>query len=379
MLARPALLILCLLITVAPILAHAPVDAPQQGAVIRLAEEEPGEGLVEAVIAGTDEKIYLHNSVVASSLDVAEAKLTLDANGMPAISIAFTEEGAKTLADVSEKHIGKRLAILVDGDVISAPTLREKISKNALITGNFSKSEAVRIVKALYALPQFPEVSDSVPVPQFVELFNGRDLSGWVDVNTSPDTWRVEDGLLICSGQPIGVMRSEKQYENFVLHIEWRHMNPGGNSGVFVWSEGIVPEGRRLPKGMEVQMLELEWVNLHRTSDGQPRDIGYISGELFGAGGLTATPDNPRGSRSKSLELRCKPAGQWNVYDVVCVDGTVKLAINGKFVNSIRDSSMRKGYLCLESEGSEIHFRNIRILELPPGITTPEQTATVVD
>jgi hypothetical protein len=54
------------------------------------------------------------------------------------------------------------------------------------------------------------------------------------------------------------------------------------------------------------------------------------------------------------------------------------LSINGKFVNSIRDSSMRKGYLCLESEGSEIHFRNIRILELPPGITTPEQTAKVI-
>ncbi|HRX82123.1 MAG TPA: DUF1080 domain-containing protein, partial [Pirellulaceae bacterium] len=112
---------------------------------------------------------------------------------------------------------------------------------------------------------------------------------------------------------------------------------------------------------------------------GEPQDIGYISGELFGAGGLTATPDNPRGSRSMSFELRCKGAGEWNVYDVVCVDGTVKLSINGKFVNSIRNSSVRKGYLCLESEGSEIHFRNIRILELPPGITTAEQTAKVID
>ena len=71
--------------------------------------------------------------------------------------------------------------------------------------------------------------------------------------------------------------------------------------------------------------------------------------------------------------------GRGSAYDVVCVDGTVKLAINGKFVNSSRDSSIRKGYLCLESEGSEIHFRNIRILELPPGITSPEQTAAVVE
>lgn len=215
-------------------------------------------------------------------------------------------------------------------------------------------------------------------VPCFVKLFNGRDLTGWVNVNCDPDTWTAKDGLLVCSGKPTGVMRSAKQYENFVLHIEWRHMQAGGNSGVFVWSEGAVPEGRRLPKGMEVQMLELDWINQH-PKDGKPNHIGYISGELFGAGGLTATPDNPRGSRSMSKELRCKGKGEWNTYDVVCVDGTVKLSINGKFVNSIRDSSVRKGYLCLESEGSEIHFRNIRILELPPGITTPEQTAKVVE
>ncbi len=77
-------------------------------------------------------------------------------------------------------------------------------------------------------------------------------------------------------------------------------------------------------------------------------------------------------------ELRCNGAGQWNTYDVVCVDGTVKLSINGRFVNSIRNSDVRKGYLCLESEGSEIHFRNIQILELPPGVTSEKQVARMV-
>ena len=97
------------------------------------------------------------------------------------------------------------------------------------------------------------------PPAQWVDLFNGKDLTGWVNVNTDEDTWRVEDGLLVCKGTPIGVMRTEKQYENFVLHVEWRHMEAGGTSGLCAWSEGTVPEGRRLPKGMEVQMLELEW------------------------------------------------------------------------------------------------------------------------
>ncbi len=222
-------------------------------------------------------------------------------------------------------------------------------------------------------------IVQAAPPAQFRDLFNGKDLSGWVDVNTSPQTWVVRDGMLVCTGKPIGVMRSDKQYENFILHIEWRHMEAGGNSGVFAWCEGTVPEGKRLPKGMEIQMLELDWVNINKFKDGTPRPIGYISGELFGAGGLKATPDNPRGSRSMSLELRCKGKGQWNTYDVVCVDGVVKLAINGKFVNGVSRSSVKKGYLCLESEGAEIHFRNIRILELPPGITTAEQTVPVVD
>lgn len=214
---------------------------------------------------------------------------------------------------------------------------------------------------------------------EYVKLFNGEDLTGWVDVNTSPETWFVEDGLLKCKGLPIGVMRSEKQYENFILRIEWRHMEAGGNSGVFIWSEGTVPKGRRLPKGMEVQMLELDWPNQHRDRKGNPAHIGYISGELFGANGVKAIPDNSRGERSMSVELRCKGKGEWNTYDVVAVDGTVKLSINGKFVNSIRNSSVKKGYLCLESEGAEIHFRNIQIMELPPGVTTEEETAAVVE
>jgi len=216
-------------------------------------------------------------------------------------------------------------------------------------------------------------------VPGFKDLFNGKDLTGWVDVNTSPETWTVKDGLLVCKGLPIGVMRSEKQYENFILHIEWRHMEAGGNSGVFVWSEGVPAAGKSLPKGLEVQMLELEYPHLNLDKDGNPRHLGYVSGELFGANGLEVVPDNPRGARSMAYEMRCKGKGEWNSYDVVCVDGVVKLAINGKFVNGVSQSTVRKGYLCLESEGAEIHFRNIRLMELPGGRVTPEQTAALVE
>ena len=247
--------------------------------------------------------------------------------------------------------------------IFGGKTVKNKIKRIMVIT-------VVLLCQDCFAQPAAPFV--------FRKLFNGRDLSGWVNVNTADDTWSVRDSKIICKGHPIGVMRTEKQYENFVLHIEWRHMEAGGNSGVFIWSEGTVPEGKQLPKGLEVQMLELDWVNQHKRKDGTLPPIAYVHGEVFGANGLKTVPDNPRGSRSKSIENRCKGKGQWNTYDVVCVDGTVKLSVNGKFVNGISKASVKKGYLCLESEGAEIHFRNIWIMELPPGITNTDNTAPIV-
>lgn len=193
----------------------------------------------------------------------------------------------------------------------------------------------------------------------------------WLNVNTDPGTWWVDGELLKCTGKPIGVMRSEKIYENFILHVEWRHMEAGGNSGVFIWSDAKPDAKTRLPAGVEVQMLELDWVNQH-LQDGRKPPIAYVHGELFGAGGTTTIPDNPRGERSKSIENRCKGKGEWNTYDVICVDGTVKLSVNGRFVNGVRNASSKKGYLCLESEGAEIHFRNFKIIELPPNADVPK-------
>ena len=196
----------------------------------------------------------------------------------------------------------------------------------------------------------------------------------WINVNTADDTWKVNKNELVCKGLPIGVMRSEKQYENFILHIEWKHMEAGGNSGAFVWSDALPDANSRLPGGVEVQMLELDWVNLNKRN-GETPPIAYVHGELFGVNGVETVPDNPRGTRSKSIENLCKGKGEWNTYVVTCIDGVIKLAVNGKVVNGISKSAQKKGYICLESEGAPIHFRNIQIIELPPGVTSPAQTA----
>lgn len=199
----------------------------------------------------------------------------------------------------------------------------------------------------------------------------------WFDVNTSNETWTVrKDGSLLSTGKPIGVVRSEKQYENFILHVEWKHNEAGGNSGVFIWSSAV-PNENRLPNGVEVQMLDLEWVNLN-VRDGVKPPIAYVHGELFGVANVKTATDNPRGDRSKSIENRVKGKGEWNTYDVVCVDGVIKLSVNGKFVNGISKSTQKKGYICLEAEGAKFELRNFKLIELPPGVTSAEQAAALL-
>lgn len=194
----------------------------------------------------------------------------------------------------------------------------------------------------------------------------------WVDVNTTDTTWYKKGKTLVGKGWPIGVVRSERMYQNFIMHVEWRHMEKGGNSGIFVWCDARPEEHNRLPSGVEVQMLELDWVNQNKRN-GETPPIAYVHGELFGAGKTKTIPDNPRGERSKSVENRCLGVGEWNTYTVVCVDGTIKLSVNGKYVNGIRQSSQRKGYLCLEAEGARIEFRKLQVVELDEGYILPEQ------
>ncbi len=166
-------------------------------------------------------------------------------------------------------------------------------------------------------------------------------------------------------------MRSEKQYENFVLHIEWMHMEPGGNSGVFVWSDAGPMRESRLPDGVEVQMLELDWPKLHSENGVMP-PVAYVHGELFGVGGVKTIPDNPRGERSKSIENRCLgPRRVEHLRRRRRRRRRSSCRSTASSSTASAHSTQKKGYLCLESEGAEIHFRNIRIMELPPGVTTP--------
>src|SRR5687767_6933617 len=99
----------------------------------------------------------------------------------------------------------------------------------------------------------------------FTPLFNGKDLDGWVHVNDRKDTWSVQGGMIVTTGKPIGFLRSAKQYENFIMELEWRHMPPKsdavGNSGIFIWADPTPKIGQgHFTRGIEVQVLvNLEW------------------------------------------------------------------------------------------------------------------------
>jgi hypothetical protein len=199
-------------------------------------------------------------------------------------------------------------------------------------------------------------------------LFNGKDLEGWVPVNTAPSTWSVEDGMLVCSGKPIGELRTEKMYQNFILELEWRHMKPRGNAGVFVWADDITAKGVPFHRSIEVQVLENDYGN---------SESHTTHGDIFPIHGATMTPINGRGNGSRAFptEHRSKPSPEWNHYRIECQDGNISLAVNGKVVTQGKDASPRKGYICLESEGGVVHYRNLKIKQLPDTDIDPKHVA----
>lgn len=191
----------------------------------------------------------------------------------------------------------------------------------------------------------------------FHPLFNGKNLDGWVPVNTAKSTWSVKDGMIVCTGKPIGEMRTEKMYQNFILEVEWRHLKPKGNAGIFIWADDITAPGVPFHRGIEVQVLENAYGNTksHTTH-----------GDIFPIHGAKMTPINGRGgNRAFPTESRSKPSPEWNHYRIICQDGEISLAVNGKVVTRGKDCSPRKGYICLESEGGVVHYRNLKIKELP--------------
>ena len=194
----------------------------------------------------------------------------------------------------------------------------------------------------------------------------------FLNANGAPDTWSWVDGVVHCTGQPVGVLRTTKEFTNFELVAQWRHLKSGGNSGIFLWS---APEAYAdlkpgsLPKiGIEVQILDHGYAEQYEQRTGKKPDWFTTNGDVFPVGRSTMTPFPPvapKGSRSFPRKNLSRGVGEWNHYYIRAINGEVRLWVNGEEVSGGTDCQPAKGYLCLESEGAPVEFKNVRIRELP--------------
>lgn len=222
--------------------------------------------------------------------------------------------------------------------------------------------------------------ADETPTGAAVRAFIDDEAPGWralteadfTKVNSADETWSWKDGVLYCTGQPVSVQRTTQQFGNFEMVAEWMHEKPAGNSGVFVWTtpesiEKLTAAGKPgLPQGVEVQILDHGYTDMVKASGGKTDWFG-TNGDVFPVGiKMTLFPPlSPDGSRSFPRKHLAKGHGHWNHYYIRAINGEVRLWVNGEEVSGGTGVEPAKGYLCLESEGSPIQFRKLRVRELP--------------
>jgi hypothetical protein len=192
----------------------------------------------------------------------------------------------------------------------------------------------------------------STPAPGETPLFSGKDMTGWthfLDKGGPMDgTWSVKDGIIICSGKPAGYIRTEADYTNYILRLDWRFSpvtKQAGNSGVLL---RVVGEDKVWPKSIEAQLMS--------GSAGDFWNIGDFQ--------MTADPARTSGRNTKHLFAAEYPIGEWNHYEIIVDKGTVSLWVNGQKLNEATGCAEVPGKIALQSEGAEIHFKDVTIAPL---------------
>jgi hypothetical protein len=182
----------------------------------------------------------------------------------------------------------------------------------------------------------------------FVDLFNGKDLSGWKTNVFGKDqgkTFTVKGDYILVSGQPNGYFYTEKSYKNYIVRFDWRYKRPAnleddkkfnGNSGLLVH---IQSHGKNWPNSLEVQ-------GMNKTHG------SFIP---IGKTGLTNYKFD-----QKTLDKVRNKVGEWNTTEVTVKDGEITAKVNGTQVAS-GNITLTEGPFGFQSEGAELHFKNIKI------------------
>jgi hypothetical protein len=194
------------------------------------------------------------------------------------------------------------------------------------------------------------------PAQEPIRLFNGEDLSGWTavlaDENAkAEEVWTVKDGVLSCSGKPNGYIRTDRDFKDYTLTLQWRFPegSGGGNSGVLVHTSEPGAIGI-WPKSIEVQLFSGNagdfWVI------GTDLDVENEEERKMGRRHLNHTDDSE------------KPIGEWNEMEIVCKGDTISVKVNGDLVNEATNCTATEGAISLQSEGVPIEFRDVVLTPL---------------
>jgi hypothetical protein len=205
-------------------------------------------------------------------------------------------------------------------------------------------------------------ITKTITAETSTSLFNGTDLSGWSHVLVGEgvrkeDVWSVRDGVLVCKGSPLGYLHTNSSHQDFTLTLEWRWA-PGsepGNSGVLLRIAG--EPATFMPKCVEAQLKHENagdiWAFYGASIQGDPARVQQVTGhkDLGDFKGV------------KKLKAAEKPPGEWNLYEIKVSGGNIELKVNGETVNQASGLDVLAGPIGLQSEGAEIHFRNIKLVE----------------
>ncbi len=116
---------------------------------VRLAEDHPVPGQVVAQVADSGPLIYLHPEAVVSNEDIARGWVSQDGSRGFGVTVEFLLSGAERLRRATTAHVGRPVAILIDGRVVMAPVVRSPIGDSALISGFLTQAEAERVARGI--------------------------------------------------------------------------------------------------------------------------------------------------------------------------------------------------------------------------------------
>ena len=189
------------------------------------------------------------------------------------------------------------------------------------------------------------EDASAAPPTAHVELFNGKDFTGWkftMKGDVDPMTvWSVDNGVIKCLGKPNGYMRTEQSYRDYKATVEWR-FTKAGNTGVLVHMS--------LPDKVWPRCFECQ--GMHNRQ-----------GDFWLWGGADCKEPKIPGKNGIAMPEKSNEnaVGEWNTYEVECRGNTIKIIVNGKLMNTATECNETAGMIGIQSEGGEIEVRKISL------------------